>query len=134
MTVPPRRPSLLHFLPFALLAGCTMTDPHISQAQFAQRVEALLGGRDNVVVTASQLTDFPWASLCFARDDSLRLTFKQDAGEQTLSLPYEQFFVDEAHVPQSLEDICVKPGERILIRKKYPGYAGPVEFLKPAEG
>ncbi|WP_254459834.1 hypothetical protein [Xanthomonas sacchari] len=110
-----------------------MTEPPVSEAQFAQRVETLLGGRDATIVEAAKLTDFPWTSLCFERHDTLQLRFKDDAHERVLSLPYTQFFVDEAHVPQSLEDACVTPDQRILIRKKYPDYTGPIEFLKPAE-
>jgi hypothetical protein len=87
------------------------------------------------VVQASALTDFGWQSLCFERDDTLLLRFKgTDAGDQVLSLPYEEFFVDEGHVAGSLEDECVAPGDRILVRKKYPGYEGPIEFQKVPQG
>ncbi|UUF01133.1 hypothetical protein [Xanthomonas hortorum] len=49
-----------------------------------------------------------------------------------LPLPYEEFFVDEAHVANSLEDSCVTPSDHILIKKKYSGYQGPIEFQKAA--
>lgn len=110
-----------------------MTESTLSKAQFVQRVDSLLAGRDSVVVEAGKLTDFPWGSLCFERHDALQLKFKHDAGEKLLSLPYEEFFVDEGYVPNSLEDACVSPGERILIKKKYPGYDGSIEFQKAAQ-
>ncbi|PPT92740.1 hypothetical protein XthCFBP4691_02725 [Xanthomonas theicola] len=90
----------------------------------------LLGGRDAVEVPASALTTFPWQRLCSERDDALLLKFTVDGDERVLSLPYEEFFVDEGHVDNSLEDACVGSGDRILVRKKYPGYSGPVEFQK----
>ncbi|SOT94123.1 hypothetical protein CFBP6762_00567 [Xanthomonas arboricola pv. fragariae] len=40
--------------------------------------------------------------------------------------------MDEAYVVNLLEDSCVTPSDRILIKKKYPGAHGPVEFQKAA--
>lgn len=111
-----------------------MTESTLSKAQFVQRVESLLAGRDCVVVEAGKLTDFPWGSLCFERHDALQLKFRHESSEEVLSLPYEEFFVDEGYVPNSLEDACISPGERILIKKKYPGHDGPIEFQKAAQG
>lgn len=117
------------------LAGCTMTDAAVSKDTFARKIDALLAGKDSAVVQASALTDFGWQSLCFERDDTLLLRFKgTDAGDRLLSLPYEEFFVDEGHVAGSLEDECVAPGDRIVVRKKYPGYQGPIEFQKAPQG
>lgn len=108
--------------------------PAVSPETFARNVEALLAGKDAAVVPASSLVDFAFDSLCFERHDTLLLKFREGASEQVLSLPYEQFFVDEGYVANSLEDACVAPGERILVKKKYPGYQGPVEFQKTAQG
>jgi hypothetical protein len=111
-----------------------MANDTVSRDAFARTVGALLAGRDSAVVESSSLTEFYWDSLCFERDNTLRLRFKGADGEQVLSLPYEEFFVDEGFVAGSLEDACVAPGDRILIRKKYPGYEGPIEFQKPPQG
>lgn len=115
------------------LAGCTMAHAPLTQEAFARKIDSLLAGKDAVEVEAAALTDFTWDRLCFERDDRLLLKFKGDT-EQVLSLPYEEFFVDEGHVERSLEDACVAPGDRIVVRKKYPGYEGPIEFQKPAKG
>ncbi|WP_255424023.1 hypothetical protein [Xanthomonas sp. SI] len=126
----------LALLIFSLVstAGCTMADSSLSKEQFARQVDALLGDRDAVEVPASALTAFPWQRLCFERDDALLLKFTVDGHERVLALPYEEFFVDEGHVKDSLEDACLGPGDRILVKKKYPGYAGPVEFQKSGQG
>lgn len=116
----------------ATFAGCAMTEPPISKKQFSEHVVTLLAGKDSAVVEAGKLTDFPWKTLCFERDDSLLLKFDRDGGTSVLPLPYEEFFVDEAHVSNSLEDSCVTPSDRILIKKKSPGYQGPVEFQRVA--
>ncbi|WP_369980262.1 hypothetical protein [Xanthomonas bundabergensis] len=129
----PRRLALLVFS-FVSIAGCTMADSPLSKEQFAHQVDALLGGRDAVEVPASALTAFAWQRLCFERDDALLLKFTVDGHERVLALPYEEFFVDEGHVRGSLEDACLAPGDRILVKKKYPGYAGPVEFQKSGQG
>ncbi|MBB3801312.1 hypothetical protein FHR47_001546 [Xanthomonas arboricola] len=84
------------------------------------------------MVEAGKLTDFSWKTLCFERDDSLLLKFDRDGETSLLLLPYDEFFVDEAHVANSLEDSCVTPADQILIKKKYPGDQGPVEFQKAA--
>lgn len=110
-----------------------MAHAPLTQEAFARKIDSLLAGKDAVEVEAAALTDFTWDRLCFERDDRLLLKFKGDT-EQVLSLPYEEFFVDEGHVGHSLEDACVAPGDRIVVRKKYPGYEGPIEFQKPAEG
>lgn len=111
-----------------------MADSSLSKEQFARQVHALLGRRDAVEVPASALTDLPWQRLCFERDDALLLKFTVDGHERVLALPYEQFFVDEGHVKDSLEHACLRPTDRILIKKKSPGYAGPVEFQKSGQG
>lgn len=112
------------------LTGCSMTSPTLSKEQFAQQVDQLLDGKDTITVEARNITPFPWQSLCFERHDTLLLTFKDAAAVTTLSLPYEEFFVDKGHAPNSLEDICVTPTDHIVVKKKYPGYAGPIEFQK----
>jgi hypothetical protein len=114
----------------ASVVGCAMADAPLSREQFASRIATLLEGRDAVEMPASALTAFPWQRLCFERGDALLLTFSADGKTRVLALPYTQFFVDEGHVPGSLEDACVAPGDRILVKKKYPGHAGPVEFQK----
>ena len=112
------------------IAGCTMANASLSKDDFSRKVAALLADRDAVVVPASALTEFAWDALCFERDDTLQLRFRSGDSEQVLSLPYEEFFVDEGHVENSLEGACVAPGDRIRVRKKYPGYQGPIEFQK----
>lgn len=114
----------------ASIVGCAMADAPLSTEQFASRIATLLQGHDAVEVPASALTTFPWQRLCFERGDTLLLTFSVDGKTRLLALPYTQFFVDEGHVRGSLEDACVAPGDRILVKKKYPGHAGPVEFRK----
>ncbi|KER79754.1 hypothetical protein [Xanthomonas arboricola] len=115
-------------------AGCAKTEPPISEERFSGQVVALLAGKDAVVVEAGKLTDFAWKRLCFERDDRLLLKFDREGETFVLPLPYEEYFVDEAHVPGSLQDSCVTPSDRILIKKKYPGAHGPVEFQKTAHG
>lgn len=121
-------------LVLTLSAGCAMNPATLSKEQLARKIETLLSGKDAVVVEAARLTDFPWTSLCFERDEQLLLTIDQSGSKSVLSLPYEEFFVDEGHVPHSLEDECVAPHDAILIKKKYPGHSGPVEFQKAASG
>ncbi|WP_226426894.1 hypothetical protein [Xanthomonas sp. MWU16-30325] len=116
----------------ATFAGCAMTEPPISKEQFSEHVVTLLAGKDSAVVEAGKLTDFPWKTLCFEREDSLLLKFDRNGEKSVLPLPYEEFFVDEAHVSNSLEGSCVTPSDRILIKKKSPGYQGPVEFQRVA--
>ncbi|MFS8414813.1 hypothetical protein [Xanthomonas campestris] len=111
-----------------------MTEAPISQKQFSDHVAMLLAGKDSAVVEAGKLTDFQWATLCFERDDSLVLRFDQGGKRSVLQLPYETFFVDEGQVEHSLEDSCVTPAEHILLKKKYPGDQGPIEFQKAAHG
>ncbi|OAX86247.1 hypothetical protein A7D16_20185 [Xanthomonas nasturtii] len=118
----------------ATFAGCTMTEPPISKEQFSEHVVTLLAGKDSAVVEAGKLTDFSWKTLCFERDDSLLLKFDRGRETSVLPLPYDEFFVDEAHVANSLEDSCVRPSDHVLIKKKYPGYQGPVEFQKAVQG
>lgn len=108
--------------------------PSVSPDTFARKVDALLAGRDAAVVQASALADFAFDTLCFERHDTLRLKFTSGTSEQVLSLPYERSFVDGGYVANSLEDACAVPADRILVRKEYPGYDGPIEFQKPAQG
>lgn len=111
-----------------------MTEPALSKTQFSRHVAELLAGRDQTVIEAGKLTEFSWKTLCFERDDQLLLKFSRDEGESVLALPYEEFFVDEGYVANSLESVCVRPDEWIVIRKKYPVYQGPIEFQKVAQG
>ncbi|MBB4598908.1 MULTISPECIES: hypothetical protein [Xanthomonas] len=110
-----------------------MTEPPISKKQFSEHVVALLAGKDSAVVEAGKLTTFAWKRLCFEREDSLLLKFDRNGETSVLPLPYEEFFVDEAHVSNSLEGSCVTPSDRILIKKKSPGYQGPIAFQKAAQ-
>lgn len=118
----------------ATFAGCAVTEAPMAQKQFSDHVAMLLAGQDSAVVEAGKLTDFPWKTLCFERDDSLVLRFDQGRKKSVLQLPYEAFFVDEGQVEHSLEDSCVTPSDHILIKKKYPGDHGPIEFQKAAHG
>lgn len=111
-----------------------MTQSTLTKQQFSERVETLLAKQDSVVVPAARLTDFAFDSLCFERDDALLLKFRKPGSENVLSLPYEEFFVDEGHVAGSLEDSCLSPGDSLLIKRKYPGYTGPIEFQKAPQG
>ena len=126
-------PASLFFV-FVLLAGCTMTESSFTKQQLSERVEALLSKQDSVVVEAAKLTDFAFESVCFERDDSLLLKFRKPGSEDVLALPYEEFFVDEGHVAGSLEDTCLSSADSLLIKRKYPGYAGPIEFQKAPQG
>ncbi|WP_127167545.1 hypothetical protein [Xanthomonas euvesicatoria] len=117
----------------ATLAGCGMTKPPISKKQFSQNVAALLAGKESAVVEAGKLADFAWSRLCFEREDSLLLTFDQGVETSVLPLPYEEFFVDEAHVANSLENSCITPADRILVKRKYPGDHGRIEFQKATQ-
>ncbi len=110
-----------------------MTEPPISKKQFSEHVVALLASKDSAVVEAGKLTDFPWKTLCFERDDNLLLKFDRGGETFVLRLPYEEFFVDEAYAGNSLEDSCVAPSDHILIKKKYPGYQGPIGFQRVAQ-
>ncbi|MEA9726500.1 hypothetical protein [Xanthomonas campestris] len=118
----------------ASFAGCVVTEAPMAQKQFSDHVAMLLAGRDSAVVEAGKLTDFQWTTLCFERDDSLVLRFDQGRKKSVLQLPYEAFFVDEGQVEHSLEGGCVTPSEHILLKKKYPGDHGPIEFQKAAHG
>jgi hypothetical protein len=126
--------SVSFFFVFVLLAGCTMTKSTFTKQQLSERVEALLSKQDSVVVEAAKLTDFAFESVCFERDDSLLLKFKKAGSEDVLALPYEEFFVDEGYVAGSLEDTCLSSHDRLLIKRKYPGDAGPIEFQKAPQG
>lgn len=118
----------------ATFTGCAVTEAPISQKQFSDHVATLPAGKDSAVVEAGKLTDFQWTTLCFERDDSLVPRFDQGGKRSVLQLPYEAFFVDEGHVEHSLEGGCVTPSEHILLKKKYPGDQGPIEFQKAAHG
>jgi hypothetical protein len=117
-----------------LTTGCTMKNPLMTTESFSTRVDELLGGQSSVIVQAGRLTDFSWQKLCFRRHDQLSLEFEIDGLSRRVELPYEAFFVDEGHVPNSLEDACITPSELILVRRKYPGYSGPVEFQSTQTG
>ena len=129
-------------VPFFLLAlcisilttGCSMKTPLLTEESLSQRINDLLSEQDSVTVQAGRLTDFSWQKLCFRRDDVLSLEFQVDGTFHRVPLPYEAFFVDEGHVANSLEDACVTPSDLIVVRRKYPGYAGPVEFQSVPAG
>lgn len=110
-----------------LLVGCS-EPPLVSQAVFSRQVEALLGGQTVVTVPAGRLTGFAWQQLCFQRDDRLQLTFDVDGTPHRLRLSYEDFFVDEDHVADSLAGVCIPPDQRIVVRRKYPGASALVSF------
>ena len=117
-----------------LTPGCSMKTPLLTKEVLSQRVQGLLGGQDAVTVQAGRLTDFPWQTLCFRRDEVLRLEFQIDGASHRVALPYEAFFVDEGYVANSLENACVTPAELIVVRRKYQGYDGPVEFQSVPAG
>lgn len=117
-----------------LTTGCTMKNQLMTTESFSKRIDDLLGDQDSVTVQAGRLTDFPWQKLCFRRGDALNLEFEIDGTSRRVALPYEAFFVDEGHVPNSLEDACIPPSELIVVRRKYPGYSGPVEFQSAQTG
>lgn len=128
-------PSLLLALCISIVTtGCSMKTPLLTKEALSQRVQDLLDGQDAVTVQAGRLTDFSWQALCFHRDDVLNLEFQVDGKSHRVSLPYEEFFVDEGHVPNSLEDACLDPSQLIVLRRKYPGYPGPVEFQSAPAG
>lgn len=117
-----------------LTTGCTMKIPLMTTESFSTRVDELLGDQHSVTLQAGRLTDFAWQKLCFRRDDQLNLEFEIDGAMRRVALPYEAFFVDEGHVANSLENTCIRPSELIVIRRKYPGYSGPVEFQSAQAG
>lgn len=117
-----------------LTTGCTMKNPLLTTESLSTRVDELLGGQDSVTVQAGRLTDFPWQKLCFHRGDELNLEFDIDGASRRVAVPYEAFFVDEGHVPNSLENACIRPSELIVVRRKYPGSSGPVEFQSAQAG
>lgn len=96
---------------------------------FNSRVSGLLGDSDSVKIVASELTDFSWYSLCFQRGDLLELTFLSDGTEVEFKFSYEDYFVDEAYVKDSLDGKCISGQDHILIKRKYPGYSKTIEFL-----
>ena len=110
------------------LAGCHAPSPLVSPQAFSLRVETLLGEQAAVTVPAGRLTDIVWQRLCFQRAGQLQLTFHVDATPHQLSLPYEDFFVDEGHVANSLDATCMTPADLIVLRRKYPGSTLPVVF------
>ena len=117
-----------------LTTGCSMQSPVLTTESLSTRVDELLDGQDSVTVQAGRLTDFPWQKLCFGRDDQLSLEFYIDGASRRVALPYEAFFVDEGHMPNSLENACIRPSELIVVRRKYPDYSGPVEFQSAEAG
>lgn len=117
-----------------LTMGCRMQSPVLTTESLSTRVDELLGGQHSVTLQAGRLTDFSWQKLCFRRDDQLSLEFEIDGTSRRVALPYEAFFIDEGHVPNSLENTCIRPSELIVVRRKYPGYSGPVEFQSAQAG
>lgn len=117
-----------------LTTGCRMQSTVLTTESLSTRVDELLGGQHSVTLQAGRLTDFSWQKLCFRRDDQLSLEFGIDGISHRVALPYEAFFIDEGHLANSLEDACISPSELIVVRRKYPGYAGPVEFQSAQAG
>lgn len=111
-----------------LLAGCAMTSTKDSERHFLQRIADTLAQQDTAVVKASDLTDFDWDTLCFERDKKLLLKFSSGGQETVFALPYETHYVAEPYVEKSLAERCVGREDRIVIRKKYPGYQDVIEF------
>lgn len=125
--------------PLALLAAltllaCSETSPPMNESRHVdvlrERVESALRSADQAVVPAATLTDFPWQQMCFRRDDALLLTFRDGTAETVLTLDYDEFFVDEDYVAGSLDGECLAYTDTLLVRRKYPRDAGPVEFMK----
>lgn len=106
-----------------------MSKPDEAQHRFAQRVAEVLAGRDSAVVAAAELADFPWERLCFERDDELQLKFSGGEEKETVfRFRYEDFFVAEPYVEKSPAEQCIGRNDRLLVKKKYPGYNDTVEF------
>ena len=110
------------------ISGCQPAAPQVSKQMLSLRSQELLGAQQAVAVQAEQLTDVTWQKLCFQRGQRLHLDFHNAGRRQRVSLPYEEFFVDEAHVQNALDGVCVMPQERIILRRMYPGRSGPLVF------
>lgn len=107
-----------------LTTGCSTRTSLLTWETLSRRVQELLGEHGAVAVQAGRLTDFSWQTLCFRRDDVLHLVFLVDGTRHRVALPYEEFFVDEGYVANSLEDICVTPTQTLVVRRKDPGHQG----------
>lgn len=106
-----------------------MSKPDDAQHYFTQQVAKLLEGRESTVVDAGQLTDFAWEQLCFERDDDLQLKFSGAGADKVFHLRYEDYFVDEPYVEKSPAERCIGRQDKLVLKKKYPGYRDTVEFL-----
>lgn len=111
-----------------LIKGCDMSNAE-ELAYFKNHLSKLLDGKESVEVVASDLTNFSWDSLCFNREESLKLTFQSVKKEVVFRLDYKDYFVDEGYVAASLDGQCISNTEAILIKRKYPGYSETIEFL-----
>lgn len=113
---------------FLMIQGCGMSSQNEID-KFNSRVSSLLGDSDSVEIAASELTGFSWDSLCFRRGDLLKLTFLSGGKELEFGFSYGEYFVDEAYVKGSLDGVCISGRDRIVIKRKYPGYSKTIEFL-----
>lgn len=111
-----------------LIKGCGMPNAE-ELAYFKNHLSKLLDGKESVEVVASDLTNFSWDSLCFNREEKLKITFRSVKKEVVFRLDYEDYFVDEGYVAASLDGQCISNTDAILIKRKYPGYSETIEFL-----
>ena len=116
----------LFFLFF--LGGCEMSE-NKNLEYFKSQISSLLGDSNSVEAVASDMTDFSWDKLCFERNESLTLTFSSANSEVFFELDYKDYFVDEAYVEGSLDRKCISSQDRLLIKKKYPGYSETIGFF-----
>jgi len=109
--------------------GCGMSNS-VEIDRFNFRVSELIGDAKSVKVTASQLTDFEWDSLCFQRKDLLQLTFSSGGSVvMSFKFSYEDYFTDEGYVKGSLDGKCISNKDYIVIERKYPGYSKTIGFM-----
>lgn len=122
------RLALFAALSTCLLSGCPMSRIDDAQHYFTQQVAQLLQGRDSAVVDAAALTDFDWHQLCFEREDQLELKFSGGGAEKVFRFGYEDYFVAEPYVARSPAERCIGRQDKLVLKKKYPGYKDTVEF------
>jgi len=122
------RLALLIALSTCFLSGCPMSHTDDAQQYFTRQIAKLLEGRDTAVVDAAQLTDFDWQKLCFEREDALELKFSGAGGDKVFRFGYEDYFVAEPYVARSPAERCIGRQDKLVLKKKYPGYKDTVEF------
>lgn len=116
-----------------IVQGCGMSSDN-EREKFDGRVTGLIGGSESIEIVASDLTDFEWDSLCFQREKLLQLTFSKGGTELVkLQFRYEDYFTDEDYVKGSLDGRCISSRDRILLKRKYPGYSKTIEFMSIEE-